>query len=166
MPAQPSSLIEFYPGWEIYQQSFVKTVAQLSSEQLALPIAAHHWSIGSLLRHMLGARILWFHYVMGEGSSDVARWSFDGQPLPESSELVAGFEATWQMIATALTSWTPANLGDLFPTPAFMKENEEDDLPPCTRGWIIWHVLEHEIHHGGEFSLAQGVYGLDSHYIH
>jgi len=29
-----------------------------------------------------------------------------------------------------------------------------------TREWIVWHVLEHEIHHGGELSLALGGYGL------
>ncbi len=33
-----------------------------------------------------------------------------------------------------------------------------------TRQWIIWHVLEHEILHGGELSLALGTYGLKAIY--
>jgi hypothetical protein len=30
--------------------------------------------------------------------------------------------------------------------------------------WIIWHVLEHEILHAGELSLALGSYGLPGFY--
>jgi uncharacterized damage-inducible protein DinB len=28
-------------------------------------------------------------------------------------------------------------------------------------GWIIWHVLEHEIHHRGELSLILGLLGRE-----
>ena len=28
-------------------------------------------------------------------------------------------------------------------------------------GWIIWHVLEHEIHHRGELSLILGMLGRE-----
>ena len=33
-----------------------------------------------------------------------------------------------------------------------------------SRQRVIWHVLEHEIHHGGELSLALGGYGLEGIY--
>jgi hypothetical protein len=47
MTEQASPLVTFYKqGWEHYQQTLVKTIASLSSEQLALPIAAHYRSIG------------------------------------------------------------------------------------------------------------------------
>ena len=29
-----------------------------------------------------------------------------------------------------------------------------------SRQWIIWHLIEHELHHGGELSLTLGVHGL------
>jgi uncharacterized damage-inducible protein DinB len=29
-----------------------------------------------------------------------------------------------------------------------------------TRGWIIWHVVEHDLHHGGELSLTLGMHGV------
>ena len=32
---------------------------------------------------------------------------------------------------------------------------------PYTLSWIIWHVLEHEIHHRGELSLVLGLLGRD-----
>ncbi len=42
------------------------------------------------------------------------------------------------------------------------KRREEE--PAHTRQWIVWHVMEHEIYHGGELSLALGTYGVDSFY--
>lgn len=157
-------LITFYKGWENYQQSLVETTAPLSSEQLALPLGPHQRSIGIVLEHMIGARIFWFQGWMGEGNPDLDHWDDDGQAPGETAQLVAGLEATWQMIADALARWTPADLEQLFPTPAFMKEEERKFFPPRTRQWIIWHVLEHEIHHGGELSLALGNYGLEGVY--
>ena len=29
-----------------------------------------------------------------------------------------------------------------------------------TRGWVIWHVMEHDIHHGGEIAYSLGMHGL------
>jgi uncharacterized damage-inducible protein DinB len=28
-------------------------------------------------------------------------------------------------------------------------------------GWVVWHVLEHEIHHRGELSLILGLLGRE-----
>lgn len=160
MTEQPLPLITFYQGWERYQQSLVETIAPLSSAQLALPVAPHHWSIGTQLNHMLGSRVFWFQRWLGEGDPDLVHWDEDQQSLRTTTELVAGLEDTWHLIAAALAHWTPADLGQIFPTPAFLTEEERSFFPPQTRQWIIWHVLEHEIHHGGELSLAFGAIGL------
>ena len=56
----------------------------------------------------------------------------------------------------ALSRWTAADLERLIPPPASVAEEQSAH----TRQWIVWHVLEHEIHHGGELSLALGGYGL------
>jgi uncharacterized damage-inducible protein DinB len=41
-------------------------------------------------------------------------------------------------------------------------EHEEADgtIEKCTRGWVLWHILEHDLHHGGEISLTLGAHGL------
>lgn len=153
-------LITFYQGWETYQQSLVETIAPLSSKQLALPVAPHHWSIGMALNHMIGSRVFWFHRWLGEGDPSLVHWDEDQQSVRETADLVAGLEDSWHLIVDALARWTPADLGQLFPTPAFLSEEERQFFPPQTRQWIIWHVLEHEIHHGGELSLALGGLGL------
>jgi uncharacterized damage-inducible protein DinB len=170
MAAQPLPLITFYKGWENFQQSLVETIAPLSSEQLAFPVAPHHWTIGMVAQHMVANRIWWFQLWMGEGSPDlapIAHWD-PGEvvepPALEAAELVAGLESTWAMIAQALARWTPADLGHVFFPPAVLSEEEKRIFGELTRQWIIWHVLEHEIYHGGELSLALGGLGLQGVY--
>jgi uncharacterized damage-inducible protein DinB len=150
----------FYQGWETYQQSLVETTESLSAEHLALPVAPHHWSIGMVLNHVIGARVFWIQRWLGEGDPSLVHWDEDQQSVRTAAELVAGLKETWHLIADALASFTPADLGKIFPTPAFLSEEERQFFPPQTLQWIIWHVLEHEIHHGGELSLALGGLGL------
>lgn len=166
MTEQSLPLITFYQGWENYQRSLVEVIAPLSSAQLALPAASHQWTIGMVAQHMIANRVWWFQTWMGEGSLDlapIAHWDpadKEEQPALEAAELVAGLEATWRMMADALARWTPADLEHVFPPPASLREDQRENFPPRTRQWILWHVLEHEIHHGGELSLALGGYGL------
>jgi uncharacterized damage-inducible protein DinB len=163
---QAQSLTPFYKGWDVYQRSLVTIIAPLSPAQLAYRAAPHHWSLGVIAQHIAATRVWWFQGWMGEGNPDllaVAHWDplYDAeQPPREAAELVAGLEATWQMIADALARWTPADLGRIFPPGAFLSEEEQRMVGERTRQWIIWHVVEHEIFHGGELSLGLGAHGL------
>jgi uncharacterized damage-inducible protein DinB len=163
MAEHPLPLITFYKGWETYQQSLVETIAPLSSEQLALPAASHQWTIGMVAQHMVANRVWWFQLWMGEGSHDlapIAHWDPGEVVEPhvlEAASLVAGLESTWGMIDQALASWTPADLGHVFLPPASLSGAERSSFGERTLPWIVWHALEHEIHHGGELSLALGL---------
>ena len=173
MAEQAAPLVTFYKeGWENYQQAFVTTIAALSAEQLALPVASHYLSIGELLAHMVDARIAWFAGWMGEGIADVAYWrekrSSDEQVVYDAAALVAIFEQTWHVISAAMTRWTSADLDQVFAPPAahqaWLRSQGFEEEPAHTRQWIVWHVMEHEIHHGGELSLALGTAGVDGFY--
>ena len=159
-------LSTFYQGWEGYQNRLVKMIAPLSPEQLALPAASHHWAIGMVAQHMIADRVWWFQLWMGEGSPDLAPimgWDLGvvaAPPTLDATELVAGLKSTWRMIDSALARWTVTDLGHIFSPPAVLSEAERSAFGELTRQWIIWHVFEHEIYHGGELSLALGGYGL------
>jgi uncharacterized damage-inducible protein DinB len=166
MTEQILSLMTFYKGWETYQRNLIKTIAPLSAEQLALPAASHQWTIGMVAQHIVANRVWWFQLWMGEGSPDLApimHWDpadQEEQFTLNADELVGGLKSTWGMIAKALTRWTPNDLGSVFEPPASLSEEEKRIFGELTLQWIVWHVLEHEIHHGGELSLALGGYGL------
>jgi len=100
---------------------------------------------------LISARVWWFHYVMGEGSADLSpmvEWDGDGL-AHTAAELVNSLEITWHMIQSTLASWTPADLGQTFPRRDTSVSHQ----------WIIWHVIEHDLHHGGELSFALGMHG-------
>ncbi|HET7036939.1 MAG TPA: DinB family protein, partial [Thermomicrobiaceae bacterium] len=162
MTDQAVPLSTFYKGWGTYQRMFSDMLAPLSAEQLALPAAPHEWTIGMVAQHVIANRVWWFQVWMDEGDAalaPIAHWDPADpveQPPLTAVELVEGLNATWAMIQDALDRWTAADLGHVFQLPAAVREEEREFYTPVSRQWIIWHVLEHEIHHGGELSLALG----------
>jgi uncharacterized damage-inducible protein DinB len=153
MTTTGTSLTRFYQGWETYHGYLTNTIAPLTSEQLALRAAPNLRSIGILAAHIIAARVVWFHTVMGEGPADLMpmrTWD-DYDPIRQSAaELVAGLEATWSLIQECLARWTAVDLDQTF--------QRRDGL--VSRQWIIWHVIEHDLHHGGELFLTCGIQGL------
>ncbi|GHO49372.1 DinB family protein [Ktedonospora formicarum] len=166
-----SPLVTFYrQGWENHHQALIASITPLTQEQLSLPVAPHHTSIGELLAHMVDARISWFHGWMGESNKAMIHWHEERLrntlTTYEATELAASFEESWQVISSAMERWNFADLERVFPAAhqAWLQSQGFEEEPAHTRQWIVWHVLEHEIHHGGELSLALGTHGLESFY--
>lgn len=159
-------LMTFYKGWGIYQRMLVDMIRPLSSEQLTLPVSSARWTLGRTIQHVIANRVWWFQVWMGQGSPElahIAHWdpSESGEPpVIGTAELLAGLTSTWDMVATALAQWTSADLEQVFSPPAVMSVEEQQAFGNLTLQWIIWHVFEHEIHHGGEISLVLGSHGL------
>jgi uncharacterized damage-inducible protein DinB len=154
-----------YQGWDGFQRNLVTAIAPLSREQLALPVASTHWPIGMLVQHIINDRLWWFHLWMGEASPETAafmHWEEEetGESVHSANELVAGLEATWSMIESTLARWTIADLGYVFAPPDTLTEQERAIFGANTRQEIIFHVLRHDIHHGGELAVGMGQYHL------
>jgi uncharacterized damage-inducible protein DinB len=150
------SLTTFYAGWPAYQQRLAAAITPLTREQLALRASPHTWPISQIAAHIISARVWWLHTRAGEGSADLAsmeHWDTTGQPARSAEELVDGLERTWHMIQNALDRWTPDDLEQIFPV-------RSDDRTERSRQWIIYHVLEHDLHHGGEISCILGAHKL------
>lgn len=159
MVEQQTSVLPFYKGWDAYQDLLIKAIAPLSNEQLALHVAPHLRSIGENAAHIVGTRVGWFHMLMGEGDAEMTprdTWDQPGAPTKSASELIVALEATWHMIQEALARWTPADLDYIF------EGTHDGEDYHLTRQWIIWHVIEHDLHHGGEISLALGIHHLQA----
>lgn len=150
-----TNLTPFYRGWEEYQRLLIDALAPLTPNQLALAVVPGQRPIWLIAAHIIGTRVGWFQR-MGEGEAVATfdPWDADGAPPRTAAELTTGLEATWQMIRTCLDRWTPAMLDDEF------TYQRPDRQVTRSRQWIIWHVLEHDLHHGGEISLTLGTNGL------
>ena len=158
MSEQNSTLAAMYENWGKYQALLVKAVTPLMAEQLTLSSAPHLRSVGSLAAHIIGTRAGWFHRLMGEGGDDIVAlmgWGRVGTPVPTSTtELVAGLETTWRMIVAALARWTTADMEHVY------SGERNGQSYSLARNWVIWHLIEHDLHHGGELSLTLGMHNL------
>jgi uncharacterized damage-inducible protein DinB len=154
------TLTMFYKQWKEYQDHIKEAVAPLSAEQLALRAAPGLRSIGENAEHIIGCRAGWFTYTLGEeGNAEVkaiAAWEEKGAPARSAADLVQGLDATWQLMADCLARWSPADMEQTFP------DDWEGTIVHLSRAWVVWHVLEHDLHHGGELSLTLGMHGLKS----
>ena len=153
MAEQQISLLPLYKGWDTYQELLIKAIAPLSFEQLSLRVAPQLRSVGELASHIVGVRSGWLFYTLEQGDEQMT--TLASQPARSAAELVHGLEVTWQVIQDALSHWTIADLDGLVHD---TDENGEDQI--YTRQWVIWHLIEHDMHHGGELSFTLGMYGL------
>ncbi len=154
-----TSSLDFYQGWEQYQELLIQAISDLTAEQLAYRTAPHLRSIGETCLHIIGARARWLHYVLGFDDPvvvELGRW--DGENMPErtAQELIEALRSSWAVLRDALASWTPSDLAvivhDVDPDPG--------DPDSFTRQWVIWHLIEHDLHHGGEITQTLGTFGL------
>ncbi len=153
MAEQQIVLLPLYHGWDTYQELLLKAIEPLSPDQLSLRAAPHLRSIGELASHIVGARAGWLYYTLGKGDEQMT--TIAEQPARSAAELVKGLQVTWNVIQDALSHWTTADLEAIVHD---TDENGEDQT--YTRQWVIWHLIEHDLHHGGELSFTLGMHGL------
>ena len=157
MSETSETLAFFTQGWQNYQKHLSRALARLTPEQLTLRAAPHLRSIEELARHIIAVRAGWFHYQLEEGGEELralTTWSEPESPLRSAEELVSGLEHTWQVIQEVLERYT---LADLQSTVQDEWNGKTYDL---SRGWVLWHVLQHDLHHGGELAYSLGMHGL------
>jgi uncharacterized damage-inducible protein DinB len=159
-----------YEGWGEHQQLLLAVIADLRQEQLALRPGPTGWTIWQVASHMAGARAYWLHDVLGEGDPAIrdlfrvtsttvpdlpperAGWEDDETHPRTATEIVDAFRVTWGLIEDCLERWTADDITVRIP------QRGADRF--TTRGWVVWHLMEHDAHHGGAISLVLGTNGL------
>ena len=180
MTTAASSLMSIFEGWDGHQLALVRAIIPLTPEQLTWRPAPHLRSVGELISHIALARLYWFYNMGAPASAELARqiapWEgekantenltefrrwFDAiaqqeEAIVESpAELLRWLEASWQVIEATLTTWTVA---DLTPTYRHLYQGK---MYAVSRQWVIWRIMSHDLHHGGELSILLGLQGIE-----
>jgi uncharacterized damage-inducible protein DinB len=131
-------------NWERFQRQLGEAVRPLSREQLRFRPGADQRSLGELMRHIVAVRADWFCFDLREEAAPLAtlaRWQDEGQPERGGDELADGMALSWDYMQRAMARWTPAQWGERL-------TNANNEVNECA--WVVWHVLEHDLHHGGQ----------------
>jgi uncharacterized damage-inducible protein DinB len=152
----PGLTLAVVEGWRAYQTALVQALAPLNRDQLDLQASPETRRVGVIAAHVVGARARWFKALMGEGGEafeSFGRWDGADAPSRTAAELVGALETTWAGMHAAIARWTPEEWAQTWP-------GEDTDEPAViTRQWVIWHLIEHDVHHGGQISLTLRVHG-------
>ncbi|HEY7418851.1 MAG TPA: DinB family protein [Ktedonobacteraceae bacterium] len=162
MAEESFTLTTFYTSWKEYQDRIKGALAPLDAEQLKLRAAPNLRSIGENAVHIVACRAGWFTEFLGEDGGEEIKvytgWddspSALGAPVPTATELVQGLDRTWQFMVDCLARWSSADMQQTFP------DEWDGKRVDLSRAWVVWHVMEHDLHHGGELSHTFGMHGI------
>lgn len=154
---------DVYQGWDTYHEHLIQAISPLTPEQVNYRTAGSLRSVGEIALHIIGARARWCRHVLNLSDDRLAALGeWDGRDAPERSaaELVEGLRASWAPLWDALGAWSIADLTFSIPN----TDQEPGEPEAFTRQWVLWHLIEHDLHHGGEISLilgSNGAQGID-----
>ncbi len=115
------------------------------------------WPLGQVVQHVISVRAGWFSGTLqddDEAMNAYMEWGQRASPARSAVELVRGLDETWAFIESRLQRWTLTDYARTFP------DEWDGQTYEVSRSWVIYHVLEHDLHHGGEVSLILGMNGL------
>ena len=157
MTEQHPLIPAIYDGWHTYQTALIEAIRPLTAEQLLLHAGPDLRTVGEIATHIVATRAGWFYLDLEEHDdalAEILAWRKEGERPRTAAELVAGLETTWDTLQTIMGGWTADQWAEIM----IMKDDVgEWEL---TRPWVVWHLIEHDLHHGGELSLALGANGV------
>jgi uncharacterized damage-inducible protein DinB len=158
------SLMQVLSGWDGYHRSLVSAIAPLTLENLRYRPVPDRRSVGEIAAHIAFGRLDWFHRMGAPGTAELVEqakpwWQPWQEIKPEigedAAEIARWLEATWQMIESNLTRWSVDDLGWSYRQPYGGK------VYAVSRQWVVWRIMAHDIHHGGQLSILLAAQGIE-----
>jgi uncharacterized damage-inducible protein DinB len=144
-----------YDGWRESQEMLVRWLAPLPSEAWALATAPGQWSVAGIVAHIVLVRAGWMRFTLGVDDArlaTVAQWQ-EADP-PAAADLLQGLASTWDVMAESILQYSPAQMAE-----QVEDSDSQGNTWMLSRGWVVWHLLEHDLLHAGEVSAILGMHG-------
>jgi uncharacterized damage-inducible protein DinB len=158
-PHEPDagSLLSLFDGWDGHNLALVRALRPLTAEQLAFRPAPRLRSVGETARHVADGRLDWWRRMLGD-DHELVRPTLGrrrNEPIEAEAEtLVEWLNETWTMIEKTLRAWTTDDLRRSYHQPY---QGRTWVVP---YQWVMFRILAHDTHHGGEIALALGLQGV------
>lgn len=128
-----------FSHWDEVREGLEKTLLSLPPERLDFRPVDNALSIGDIFRHIAGAEVHWIQkIVLGKWKTN-ARFSWEN--YTSNQAILDLLRRTHQPTCELLNSLGEEDIDQICTN----RKGEE-----FTIYWVLWHVLEHEIHHKGQ----------------
>lgn len=138
--------------WSDVRKGLIQALDQFSDDELHFRPHERLWSLGEVARHIAGAENGWFGHVV---------WRKYPEWPPESMHAETPTIESIQALLAEVHAQTEAYLAPLSDA-----DLEQTVQAPWGNAFplkfVLWHVLEHEIHHRGEIFLMLGLLGREA----
>jgi uncharacterized damage-inducible protein DinB len=142
---------ELFSHWKEIRQGLYAALDLLTDEQLGFVPREGLWSLRTVALHIATAEEGWFRYVV---TGELDEWpEVDESHYPTVASIKALLTQVHRRTEDYLQTLDVTDL-DLVITTFWGAK-----VPLL---WIIWHVLEHEVHHRGEIYLMLGLMGMEA----
>lgn len=142
---------EQFTHWQEVRRGLIETIDKFEEGQLSYMPFPDSFSVAEIMLHIADAEDGWFrHVVTKELDTWPSHYTVENYPdLPAIKGILTHVHQTTEKY---LESLSESDLAMVI------------ELPwgnSIALHWIIWHILEHEIHHRGELSLILGMLGKE-----
>ncbi len=141
---------QIFSHWEQVRADLLATMDKFSDHELEFVPFRGSWPVGRIMLHIAECEDHWLHALVRQELELPVRYSLADHSSMAAIKSVLG-DAHSRTIPF-LNSIDEASLDQVYQS----RHGEAFSLY-----WIIWHVVEHEIHHRGELSLALGMLGRE-----
>ena len=142
---------ECFSHWKNIREGLIETIYKFKEAELDyLPFDGSR-AVGDMMLHIADAEDGWFRFVVTRELDD---WptQYTLANFPTRDTILGALDEVHDRTERYLDSLSTADLEKIIETPW----GEQISLR-----WIIWHILEHEVHHRGELSLVLGLLGRE-----
>ncbi len=144
---------ELFFHWDEVRRDLMRAVDMLSDAQLDFVPHPGLWSLRQVLVHIADAEAGWIQYVVARTTKSWDEAGINEASYPTVESVKQVLKAVHDKTDAYLRTLPVEDLDRMCKTPW--------GGPDASVRWIIWHVLEHEIHHRGEVYLMLGLMGME-----
>jgi uncharacterized damage-inducible protein DinB len=139
----------FYP-WKKIRQDLLEMLGSFDEADLEYQPYPGSWSVGKIFLHIAECEDYWIHHVARKELP--ADLHYELKDFPSMDAIRMKLRISEERTSVFLDSLKEADLDWRIKTP------QGSTLALYE---ILWHVLEHELHHRGELSLILGMLGRE-----
>ena len=140
---------DLIPFVDLWREDLNGLIADLKQSELDRDQGANGKTIGDLLRHMVNSeRWLIRHVVKGELVK-----MLDPERCPAMPEISFALKEVRRETEAFLEGLTDQDLEQTYPWPN--KTGWQPPMNPVTLRWLLYHIVEHNLHHRGQVSLLK-----------